>query len=350
MADDADRPPLDGVNRRTFLTVLGGAGAGAAVASCTVPPETIIPYVIPPEETIPGVATFYATVCRECPAGCGMLVRTREGRAVKVEGNPAHPINRGGLCVRGQASLQGLYNPDRIDGPRQRTRRPGSADRGVLERTSWDEAQKALTDKIRNLRNTGRADHIAVITPLVTGSLDTLVDAWTRAIGAGRRLRYEPFAYEAIRAANRLTFGQDAIPTYDFARARVLVSLGADFLETWLSNVGYARDFAETRTLHGDRKGLFVHVEPRLSMTAANADEWLALEPGTEMFLVLGMIHVILGEKLAMALPPAEAEGLSRLVKDYSPEQMAGRSGVAADKIRDLARTFCNPQAGPGAS
>ena len=109
------------VGRRTFLKVLGSAGPAAAVATCSpVPTETIIPYVVPPDDVVPGVATWYASVCGECPNGCGTRVRTREGRAVKIAGNPAHPVNQGALCIRGQAALQGLYNPDRFRGPRRR--------------------------------------------------------------------------------------------------------------------------------------------------------------------------------------------------------------------------------------
>ena len=106
------------VERRTFLKVLGGAGPAAAITACSpIPPEKIIPYVVPPENVIPGVATWYASICGECPSGCGTLVRTREGRAIKVEGNPSHPPNHGTLCVRGQSALQGLSNPDRFRGP-----------------------------------------------------------------------------------------------------------------------------------------------------------------------------------------------------------------------------------------
>src|SRR5574342_501485 len=112
----------EAVSRRRFLKVLGVAGGGtlAATACGSQSPEKLIPYLIPVEDQIPGVATWYATTCRECPAGCGVHARVREGRAVKLEGNPDHPINRGKLCSRGQAALQGLYNPDRARGPMAR--------------------------------------------------------------------------------------------------------------------------------------------------------------------------------------------------------------------------------------
>ena len=146
------------VERRTFLKVLGSAGPAAAVAACSpVPPERIIPYVVPPEDIVPGVATWYATVCGECPAGCGMIVRTREGRPVKVEGNPAHPVNRGTLCIRGQASLQGLYNPDRFTGPCRRRTTSAAAGQSVLEDASWDDAQGTFVEQLQAARDTGRA-------------------------------------------------------------------------------------------------------------------------------------------------------------------------------------------------
>src|SRR5574341_1862460 len=126
------------MERRDFLKILGGSGAAAALGGRAQPVEKILPYVIPDEDVVPGVTTWYATVCRECPAGCGMLVRTREGRAVKVEGNPSHPVNRGRLCARGQASLQGLYNPDRI---RQPLLKDAS---GRFKPLSWDEAEAWL--------------------------------------------------------------------------------------------------------------------------------------------------------------------------------------------------------------
>ena len=122
-------------SRRQFLKTLGLAGT-AALAGCSEPARHLIPYVIPPEDIVPGEATWYASTCRECPAGCGMLVKNRDGHIIKVEGNPQHPVNTGKLCPRGQASVQGIYNPDRFREPMLRDAG------GRLRPIPWDEAIK----------------------------------------------------------------------------------------------------------------------------------------------------------------------------------------------------------------
>src|SRR5262245_47205553 len=125
-------------NRREFLKVIGVTGAGASVlGGCGHNADKLIPYVIPNEEIVPGLSTWYRTTCRECPAGCGMNVRTREGRAVKVEGNPFSPISHGRLCARGQASLHGLYDPDRIP---QALVRKGEG----WDKVTWQDAEARL--------------------------------------------------------------------------------------------------------------------------------------------------------------------------------------------------------------
>ena len=246
---------VERVGRRTFLKLLGGAAPAVVASACSpVPPERIIPYVIPPEDDVPGVATWYATVCRECPAGCGTRVRTREGRAVKVEGNPEHPVNAGRLCIRGQASLQGLYNPDRIREPQRREVTNAATGQSRLVPIAWGRAVDELTDRVRTIYQNGAASRVAILTPLLTGALDRLVDTCAQALGGARRYRYEPYAYEAIRTASRIAFGRDAVPHSDLARAEVLISFGADFLETWLSTVGSGRAFTELHRLHDGRK------------------------------------------------------------------------------------------------
>src|SRR5206468_1608552 len=132
-------------SRRDFMKLAGLGAAGLASGCAQKPADRLIPYLVAPQDVLPGVPYWYASTCRECPAGCGVLVKTREGRAIKIEGNPDHPVNRGGLCARGQASLQGFYDPDRIAGPMLRQ---GSA----WKRLSWEEALKLASDRLSKAR------------------------------------------------------------------------------------------------------------------------------------------------------------------------------------------------------
>jgi len=312
-------------SRRDFLR-LAGVGAAATATGCGQrPADRLIPYLIPPVDVLPGAACWYASTCRECPAGCGIMVKAREGRAIKVEGNPEHPVNRGGLCARGQAGLQGLYDPDRVRSPLVR-------DGAGWRRIGWDEALRLASDRIAQARREQRG--VALVTDHATGSLEQLAGEWA-ALAGGTHLVYEPFAPAALREANRRTFGQASIPHYDFARARFLISFGADFLETWGSPVGYARAFAEMR---GGRNCGYVAVEPRLSMTGANADEWVAIRPAGELALALGMANVILSENLGAGV--AERAALLEAVAAYRPETVAAQTDVPADAVRRLARRF----------
>jgi anaerobic selenocysteine-containing dehydrogenase/Fe-S-cluster-containing dehydrogenase component len=321
------------IKRREFLKLVGLSGATAAISGCSPGPvEKLVPYLIPEEEIIPGQATWYASVCGECPAGCGILVKTVEGRAIKVEGNPEHPVNKGRLCARGQASLQGLYNPDRIQQPLKKT-----ADES-FQSITWDVAEKTLATQLSELR--GQADRIAFLTPLLTGSLDRLVDDWLKAIGGGTHLRYELISYESLREANRIAFGLPEIPYYDVEHAQFILSFGADFLATWLSPVEFARQFASARTYRDGLMSRFVYVGPRLSLTGANSDEWIAVRSGTEAFLALSMMQVIFAENLTNGLAAPERQELRALVAGFTPESMAGKIGIGADKIRALGRAF----------
>src|SRR5690242_12334059 len=138
------------MKRRTFLKFGAMTAAGTALAGCQSGNEKLIPYLIPPDEgVIPGQANYYASSCRFCPAGCGILVRVSEGRAKKVEGNPLHPVNRGKLCARGQAILQELYHPDRVAQPLKRSGPRGS---GEFTKISWNEGLELLTANLKTLQ------------------------------------------------------------------------------------------------------------------------------------------------------------------------------------------------------
>jgi anaerobic selenocysteine-containing dehydrogenase/Fe-S-cluster-containing dehydrogenase component len=326
MADETTESTLD---RRKFLTVLGVAGGGAAVLSgcSTDRVQKLIPYLVQSEDQVPGVATFYASTCTECPAGCGVHVRTREGRAVKLEGNPDHPVNAGTLCARGQAALQGLYNPGRVRAPLTR-----QAD-GSFKAISWDDAIALLAGKLAAAQG-----KVAVISGAGRGTFTDLLATWARAVG-GKLVRYEPFDFEPMRAANRQVFGLDQLPAHDFAKARYIASFGADFLETWLSPTENQRGFAAAHGYHDRQMARHVSFAPRLSLTAMNADRHFTVRPGSEAAVALAMAGVILSERSGA---PGDASALKGLLEAWTPEKAAEASGLSADGIRRVAREFAS--------
>jgi len=323
-----------GIKRRDFLKIIGVAGGTAAVASsCSPPIEQIIPYVIPPEGIIPGVPNWYASTCRECPAGCGILVKNREGRAIKIEGNSKSPINSGASCARGQAALQGLYNPDRTRSPLSKN------DGGKLQPIGWEAAEKTLTEKIEELRGNGKAGNIVFLSNHISGTLGKLVGEWMDALG-GKHLQYETFAHEPLKEANRISFGIDKIPTYHIDKTKYLLSFGADFIETWLSPVEYTKQFSKMHSYKDKTMGKFVHVEPRASLTASSADEWVSIKPGTEGMLALGIANAI----VQSGHSPNGGGGLGGLLSKYSADKVSEMTGVSEQIITQIAKEFSTMQ------
>jgi NADH dehydrogenase/NADH:ubiquinone oxidoreductase subunit G len=191
----------ESVKRREFLKVLGvSTAAGAAIGCGTGDVEKLIPYLVSPDNTVPGVSNHYATTCRECAAGCGLIVEVRDGRAIKTEGNPAHPVNRGALCARGQAGLQGLYNPDRFRGP---MKKEGDA----LVPTTWTDAIGILSQKLGELKSRGQGSRIAFINQHEQGSFPALLDQILAGYGAPAHLSYDAEAPVATAQANRAVYG-----------------------------------------------------------------------------------------------------------------------------------------------
>ncbi|MGD2153397.1 MAG: molybdopterin-dependent oxidoreductase [Gemmatimonadales bacterium] len=322
------------IKRRDFLKVLGLTGAGTGLVGCgREPAKQLIPYLVEPEQIVPGIANWYASACRECPAGCGLHVKVREGRPIKVEGNPEHPVNAGRLCARGQAALQGLYNPDRITSPLRRVQ--GTAE---FEPIGWDEAESMLAGMLRRMRSDGRADWLYLITDGAAGTLDGLFDEWMGAVGSPNRVIHESFDVEALREANRLTFGLAEIPSYDIDGAELVVSFGAGFLETWISPVQYARRFSAARSFQDGRTARFIHIGPRRSLTGSNADEWVAAAPTGTMLIALAMARVVVAEGRA----GARGAAVRPLVEPFTPERVAEAVGVEPQKIERLAHEFAD--------
>jgi anaerobic selenocysteine-containing dehydrogenase/Fe-S-cluster-containing dehydrogenase component len=323
---------MKAMDRRSFFKIVAASGAAVA-GGCGPSPEKYLSIVTPPENVTPGIPSYFSSVCRECPAGCGLVAKNRDGRIVKLEGNPDHPLSAGALCIRGQAGLQSLYHPDRFRGPFSGGKPVG-----------WEDAQKQFADKLGALAKGGQGSRIALVTGLETASLARLMDEWTHKLGARPRIAYEPLGYEALRAANRIAFGKDSIPTYAIGEAGYLLSFGADFLETWLQPVAYAASFARMHAFAHGRAGTFVQVEPRLSMTGASADEWVRNAPGTEGLLALGMLRVILDEGLAS--PDADAATLREAVKDVDVAAVAKSAEVPVEIVKRIAHDFATSKGG----
>ncbi len=274
------------LSRRQFLKAACLAGTSALVGGCSDTARKLIPYVTAPEDIVPGDATWYATTCRECPAGCGMLAKNCDSRVIKVEGNPLHPVNTGKLCARGQASVQAIYNPDRFREPMLR----GKA--GKLSPISWERAEQELLNSLTPLASNGRKEAAVFLTDLRTGAERELITRWLASFGSGLHVTYEPFAYEPLRKANQTVFGSNAIPMYHIDKADFLLSFGAGFLETWVSNVQFARQFASFHAPNNGTKNPFYYVGPRLSMTAANADRWIRVPAAGQSAVALGLLRL----------------------------------------------------------
>jgi molybdopterin-containing oxidoreductase family iron-sulfur binding subunit len=318
------------MDRRTFLKI-AGLGSLSIAAGCSPEPEkNLFSLVQTPDDMVTGRAAWYASTCRECPAGCGILAKAREGRVIKVEGNPLHPINLGKLCMRGQAALQGLYNPDRI-------RTPLLKDEGSWRALSFSQAEDLLRRRIG--RASGRGpDRIRVLSEVIGDSLLRLFHLALETWNAGGPLLFEPYAYESLKTANRMTFGIEGLASYRLEEADLLIGFGADFLETWLSPVAYARKFKEMHAHAGGGTGLFFHAGPYQSMTGANADLWVLCRPGGEAALALGLVREAIQRGRGRALPGNVRSAVAQVAAPYTEAKALEMSGADRERYRRLTK------------
>ena len=330
-----------GMKRRTFLKVLGASSAAAATAGCSPEPTAkLIPYLVQPDQTVPGVSTYYATTCRECAAACGVIAETRDGRAIKLEGNPAHPLNRGALCARGQSALQGLYNPDRFRGPMIRQG-------GGWQSISWDDALTRVSQALTQAGG-GRANAV-FLNQHESGSFPAFLDAWLAGFGMAPHLSVDAEIDDASVAAHRAAYGM-AWPRFAFQDARVIVSFGADFLDGWGPTVSQQLDFADARAkLQGAPR--FIYVGPRRSLTGLNADQWIPCRPGSE----LDILNFLRGQGTADQAAQAsgvDAPTLTRLQQEIAAARpaliLAGARNPRSYEIATIAAQL-NQQTGGGA-
>ncbi len=315
------------ISRRDFLKIAGAGTAITTVLTGCGPASrytTREPYTKMPEYNYNGQSTYYATTCRECAAGCGLIVRTMQGRALKAEGNKYNPVNQGKTCARGQSTLHGLYNPDRFQNPGKHTR-----GEKAFSDMDWDSATAVVADALK-----GNPGEIAFLVGMTPDHLFDMVGDLSKALGTPDPIRYGALGLFESRTtmgeAARAVFGKPDLLFFDLAGADVTFSFGANFLETWLSPVAYTRGFAKMRQ-GTNRRGYLVVFEPRMSQTATKADEWIPVAPGTEG-LVAAALGKLIAEKKFGSVPSA--------FNGVEIPKISELSGVSVETLERLAQIF----------
>lgn len=324
------------MRRRDVLKLAGASGLGmgaVAFAGCGTPDREFhlqSPVEIP-EDMVTGLDNWYASICQDIGDGCGIVVRVNGGRARKIEGNPDYPLNRGKSSARAQAALQSLYNPDRIPNPMVPRRGRGS---GRYRFMRWDDVLPEFQEKLVAAQGGG----IVMITEPVNGHLGMILERFTQNIGA-RWLTFEPLEQAAVRQASQQVFGTSRVPQFDIANTDYVLSIGGNFLEGGAAPVHYGRAYGEFRQGEGRSRGTFAHFDTHLTMTAANADEWYPVNPGTEGILALSIAHAILaGGTVPAALRPLAGD--DGTLANYAAEKVAAVTGVPANVIENIAHDF----------
>ena len=336
------------MDRRNFVKLVGTASGGAVTGACGRQAEEIIPLLVP-EESVPlGVEQWHPSVCYECAAGCGTVarvmasereieiggevVRQKVAAIKKLEGNPLDPVSGGRLCARGHASLQSLYNPDRLRGPLKRSGPRGS---GQFEAISWDEA---IAEAGAALASAATADssRILFLARVSEGLRAENIARFLDAMGAPPATSIGVGDFVAENEASERVFGRRGLPVYEIQDATLVLSIGADFLGGWASPVLYSRRYGHMRQGRRELRGRLIHAESRFSLTAWNADRWLPVWPGGELALALAIGHILVSDQLGGAVRDAPPEAVSAFA-NVDLDQAAATAGVPVEAIRETA-------------
>ncbi len=341
-----------GLTRRNFLKYSSSLAIGAGLTDFMVQSLSSSP-TYKDQLHAPGrlEETFANSICGECGAGCGVRVRLVDGIPVKVSGNNLHPINQGGLCARGQASLQMLYNPDRFKGPLQRNGERGS---GKWQGSSWEPALEKVVSAIQDLIKTNKTDEILILTNDRDELLSHIIARFSQALGLRHvyqlGLTRDPYGY--LRSLT----GREHGYAFDFRNTKYIMSFGARLLESEPSMGWYNRIFGEMRGNTNGRRIKMVQLDPQLSISGIKADEWIPLKPGSYGDLALGIAHLLILEdlydkdfmrKVSGFEDRKDRRGVSRtglknqlLSHSFSPAAVAERCGIKARTIIRLAHEF----------
>ncbi len=312
--------------RRDFLKFLGFGVTAATLAACEAPVTKSIPYLFKPEEVTPGVANYYASTYFDGYDYCSVLVKTREGRPIKVVGNDLSAVTGGGVNSRVQASILNLYDSARLKGATKN----GA---GI----SWETADKEIKDKLAAIA--GRKGKVVILSStIISPSTKKAVEEFTAKYSNVEHVQYDAVSYAGIRTANALSFGKAVIPTYHFDKAETIVSIDADFLAHWLSPVEYAAQYAEGKRIkagadHAATKlSRHFQFETNMSLTGANADIRTAVKPSDIGAVAVNLYNEVAKAKGKATLPSRKLDKADINIAKAAKELLAnaGKSVVVA--------------------
>lgn len=314
---------LSGLSRRKFIALLS-ASAALAGAGCSDYRDNgeVIPYNVKPEEVNPGKPDYYASTCNGCSQNCGILIKTREGRPIKIDGNPDHPINKGKVCAKGEASILNLYDPSRLQFPLVKRG-------GLFEKTSWTN----VDSQIKNSLDSAAGSEIAVITHRVNSTTTKrLLEEFQTKYPSAKIYSYDVFHNEIKNTAWKKCYGGEVFPLIKWDEANVILSLEGDFLGVEGNVVEQMRLFANRKDVNNVKSfNRLYAAEGNLSLTGMNADYRFRIRPDTQLAFVLSLLNELVTKKNISS--PAIDANVKNLIASYSLNDFASKNGVDYKKL-----------------
>ena len=299
---------LSSATRRDFLKVFGFTVASAAiVSSCEQPVRKAIPFLIQPENLVPGVANYYASTFFDGIDYCSILIKVRDGRPIKIEGNNLSSVTAGGTNARTQASVLSLYDNARYKNPKAK-----GIDAG------WDEVDQQIQSQLSAIKTKG--GKIAIVSPtIISPATQAVINEFIAAYPGSIHIQYDTLSANSILKANEKSFGKAFVPAYHFEKADLIVSFNADFLGTWLSPIEYTKQYVKNRKLTEGQRTMSRHIqfEGGVSLTGSNADKRIQIRPSEEKIVIANLYSEL--KKLAgitAASAPAGPVDIKELARE----------------------------------
>ncbi len=293
----------EGTSRRDFLKVMGFSTAAVALAACETPVNKAIPYVVKPEEITPGVANFYASTFYDGHDYASILVKTREGRPIRIVGNELSKINKTGLSARIQSSVLSLYDSARLKYPYIKG-----------EPSTWKNTDAAVTTALK------KGNIVILTSTIISPSTKAVIAEFSTKYPGTKVVTYDSISYSALSKANKNVFGKSVISSYDFSKAKTLVGIACDFMGNWLSPVEFGSQYGHTRAVTRENPVMskHYHFEANLSLSGANADERYMVKPSE-----YGKVAVALFNEIASATGNSRVSADSKLSNDAAAKAIS---------------------------